>query len=336
LADLETTQAKLRTTPTAGVEAEHSALYRRYFSAGYKGYIQASIAGGTLYGGLGLVIGGLVGVPLLFVAGPTALILAPIMATAFGLYGAHAFSGIGTTAAILADSDEHMEKRRTLLDRYAATKSPEEMQEISNQLVRDETPKPIEHPFHWRQALIGAVIGVALVALIIAIAPYAAPHLLPEALAFIGVGGAHGATGALTGLSAAAITATGAALGGLSGAIIGIDRGYIRRWMDKTEYVVHQGANMESGIAEREQDIQRLGEAARKGQVNESRRAQQAEASIPTQIIAHTPEANRPVASLDKPLPISPQTIAGLPGNNVSATAYEERLENLQLARSGS
>ncbi len=263
MSDLETTQAKLRASPTAGVEAEHSALYRRYFSSGYKGYIQGTIAGGTFYGALGLAIGAVVGVPLMFfaaasaapaiaAAAPLALLLAPVLGTGFALYGAHAFSGIGTNAAIMADSDEHMEKRRTLLDRLAATQNPAEAQEISSQLARDEKPKPIEEHFHWRPALIGAALGIALAVIAVTI-PFAAPEFFSTALPFIAT---H------FGLTLGGMITAGAALGGLSGSVIGIDRGIVRGWLDGTEALVHDNNNQRQGLIERERDIQRLNEAA--------------------------------------------------------------------------
>ena len=272
MSDLETTQAKLRATPTAGVEAEHSALYRRYFSSGYKGYIQGTIAGGTFYGAIGLAIGAVVGLGVMLTAAPALatlgiaasapLLLAPVLGVTFGMYGAHAFSSIGTSAAIMADSDEHMEKRRTLLDRLATTQNLAEAQEIANQLQREEAPKPIEQGFHWKPAIVGAALGITIavaVAALIAFVPAFAASAELFGAAFPFIQGLHA-------LGTAGLITAGAGLGGLSGAIIGIDRGVVRGWMDHTERFVHDNTNTVQAIQERERDIQRLAEAAHAGE----------------------------------------------------------------------
>ena len=41
---------KLLSTPTAGVPGENSPYYRKLISAGYKGYLQGTVGGATLYG----------------------------------------------------------------------------------------------------------------------------------------------------------------------------------------------------------------------------------------------------------------------------------------------
>lgn len=64
MSSTETTELKLQSTPTGGIDAAHSPYYRRLLSAGYKGYLQGTIGGASLYGTMGLVIGGLVAAPL--------------------------------------------------------------------------------------------------------------------------------------------------------------------------------------------------------------------------------------------------------------------------------
>lgn len=356
MADLETTQSKLRSTPTAGVSGEHSAYYRRLLSAGYKGYIQGSIGGGTLYGAIGLGIGAVVGVPLMVISGGTALplLLIPALGTTLGLYGAHAFADIGKTAAIIADSADTNEKRRYLLDRYYETPNEQEAQEIKRQLEEEHQPKAPEKIFHWRPAIMGALIGITLAVVVIALAPQFAPHFIPEILGFLGVGGGHAAAaGAATvvaegasaaaplvahgmGLAAPVAMAAGAAIGGLAGSVIGIDREYIRRWLDKSEFAIHETGKAEKEIAAREMDIQRITEAAKRGEPMASHAT--AEGAPPVEKI-HVSDMGHPTTpSLERGTridPISPQAIAGIkvmPSTQVSAPIHAERVADFHQA----
>lgn len=316
MADLETTQAKLRSTPTAGVSGEHSAYYRRLLSAGYKGYIQGSIGGGTLYGTIGLVIGGTVAAGLMLTGvGTVALGLIPALGVGMGLYGAHSFADIGKTAAIIADSADTNEKRRYLLDRYYETPNDLEAAEIKRQLEEQNQARTPEHAFHWRPALIGMAIGLTLGALAFAF-PVVGAHIFGEA--------------ALQALPVAQslLPVIGAAVGGLAGAVIGIDREYVRRWLDKAEFTVHESSKAEKEIAARERDIERLTEAARRGEAiaQSSTALDQRVEKIPVQPAAL--ESTPPRRD-----PIRPASIAGLretPDTKVRDAVMAERLAGLQ------
>lgn len=352
MADLETTQSKLRSTPTAGVAGEHSAYYRRLLSAGYKGYIQGSIGGGTLYGLIGSGIGLLAGVALLPITMGQSLWLIPILGGGFSLYGAHTFADIGKTAAIIADSADINEKRRYLLDRYYETPNDQEAGEIKRQLEEEHAPRKVETPFHWRPALVGAGIGILLAVTTVALMSAGIPalHFMEPALHFLLEGfGLHVAGGALaageTGLAAsigvpgavAALGAVGATLGGLAGSIIGIDREYIRSWLDKAEFAVHDPVNSERELAARERDIERLTEAARRGEALASRSEQRTD-KIQVQ------EKQHPTIGLETSKqrvdPISPGTIAGLPERPTHQVREAQHAERIMspvqaLAQSG-
>ena len=317
MADLETTQSKLRSTPTAGVSGEHSAYYRRLLSAGYKGYIQGSIGGGTLYGALGVGIGALVALPLVASGiGVVAFGLIPALGAAMGLYGAHAFADIGKTAAIIADSADINEKRRYLLDRYYETPNEQEALEIKRQLEEEHASKNVDTPFHWRPAMIGAAIGITLGALAFAM-PLVGVHMF--ALEFI----AH------IGIAEAALPLVGGAIGALAGSVIGIDREYIRNWLDKAEFTVHETGKAEKELATRERDIERLTEAAKRGEALAAR--------------VDKIEVREPPAGYEnhqRAEPISPYTIAGLPErptHQVREAQHAERLASpvQALAQSG-
>lgn len=327
MADLETTQSKLRSTPTAGVAGEHSAYYRRLLSAGYKGYIQGSIGGGTLYGALGAAIGGVVSVGFIAATAATGgaaalpLLLIPGLGTAFGLYGSHTFGEIGKTAAMLADSAENNEKRRYLLDRYYETPSDEEAKEIKRQLEEDNAPKEPTQFFHWRPALVGAAIGIALfiaIPLMAGAFPALSAHFVAiEMLHGIGIAGTT------------ALAATGAAIGALSGAIIGIDREHIRRWLDKAEFTVHETGNAEREIAEREQNIQRIAEAAKRDTPATETTAGMPQKKDSPDMPAKMTSVSTPQLDRDaRPDPISPHSIAGLnePKSQVSAVQHDNTI----------
>lgn len=319
MADLETTQSKLRSTPTAGVSGEHSAYYRRLLSAGYKGYIQGSIGGGTLYGAIGLGIGALVALPLLAVPGVGigALMLIPALGGTMGVYGAHAFADIGKTAAIIADSADTNEKRRYLLDRYYETPNEEEAKEIRRQLETAHQAQPPEKPFHWKPAIIGIAIGITLAVLATTLGPAVGLHIFGSA-ALEAVGLSHAMT-----------VLAGAAIGGLTGSVIGIDREYIRRWLDKAEFAVHEPSHATGEIAAREKDIQRLSEAARRGESMASTAGEVTTQKIHVGDAPSTPSLERRSA------PISPEMIAGVkekPANHVHDAVLADRIAGMQQA----
>lgn len=319
MADLETTQAKLRSTPTAGVSGEHSAYYRRLLSAGYKGYIQGSIGGGTLYGSIGLAIGAIVALPLIASGvGIAALGLVPALGAAMGFYGAHAFADIGKTAAIIADSADTNEKRRYLLDRYYETPNDLEAAEIKRQLESEHESKKPEQIFHWRPALIGIAIGLTLGALAFAM-PAVGVHLFAMHM-IESIGIAH-----------AALPLVGAAIGGLAGSVIGVDREYIRRWLDKSEFAVHETHHSEKQIAAREQDIERIAAAARRGEVLAARAQEHAATKI------HMTEPLSAPALERRPDPIRPEMVAGLPDQpstkvDTRDAMLSDRLAGMQYA----
>lgn len=305
LADLETTTAKLRSTPTGGVSGEHSAYYRRLLSAGYKGYVQGAMGGGTLYGAIGMAIGGAVGIPLMIGLGgaPLALLLVPGLGTAFGLYGSHVFADIGKTAAIIADSAELNEKRRYLLDRYYDTPSEAEAGAIKEMLQEEHESRKPEKVWHWRSAAFGATVGIALAITTVAIAPYFAPHFIPSILGFLGLGAGHGAVASL-GLALPAIMGVGAAIGGLAGSVLGIDREHIRGWLDRIAKIFVEPSHAEHEIAQRERQIQRLTEAAQ-SEVQPAKVERPAETP---HVPIITPEPERQL----RPAPLSPHEIAGI------------------------
>lgn len=320
MADLTTTQLKLRTTPTAGVSSEQSPYYRRLLSAGYKGFLQGTVGGSTLYGVIGAGIGALVALPLLPAVGVAGLALIPAMG-GLGLYkGAGTFGNIGSLAAITAESAEMSEKRRYLLDRYYdLPDTPEfddEAEQIKNLLAKQHDSKPPEHMFHGRTVLVGALLGGA-----IALAAFTIPGmatglhlLLGEALHAAGI---HLT---MSGLAASAVgVVAGTALGSLCGAVIGLDRYYVRNWLDKSASVMHDNRSIEQQIREREMEIEQLGQ---KQQAFRTLRSD-ATSALPTK--TELPEASAspvtgmvPPAALsrseqaERPAPISPREIAGL------------------------
>jgi hypothetical protein len=265
MADLQTTVSKLRSTPTGGGGAEHSSAFRDAASAGYKGYIQGTIAGGTFYGLLGAVIGLCVAVPLAVFApvavGAAAFTLIPAMA-GLGIWkGAGTFGEIGRTAAIQAQIAESNEHRRILIDRYFETPSDKEAELIYKQLNAQYDTKPPASMFHWKTVLVCAAIGAALSFGLLSFAPLTAL-----------IGGESAASGFLAGLGLEALatktgimalgTTVGTALGGLAGAAIGIDRYYVRRMFDYYEDLLHDGSAVREKVRERQLDAERLAAAA--------------------------------------------------------------------------
>jgi hypothetical protein len=278
--ELNKTQAKLLSTPTAGVASEHSAYYRRLLSAGYKGHNQGLIGGATLYGTLGLVIGTLVGIPLAIATSAFgALLIIPVITAAGAAHGAHTFSQIGTQAAISAEAAETNETRRLLLDQLADSTNPEEKKAIQHQLDKQLAAKPLTKFFHWKTLLIGAAIGGAVALAAALLVPYLGAAALPEGLLHIAEGmeyispivadaGHAAVTTAASPVSHAAkmsITATGAsvltAIGALSGAILGIDREYVRRWLDGAEIAVNDPKHVQHEMTTRAQEVTSIGKS---------------------------------------------------------------------------
>lgn len=312
MSGLDTTELKLKSTPTGGMEAAHSPYYRRLLSAGYKGFLQGTIGGASFYGAYGLAIGGLLAIPAAFFM-PTMAALAIIPAFgAVGLIkGASTFGNIGSYAAINAESAELSEQRRYLLDRYYdLPEGPEGDREAA--VIKEELSKrtndvgPNPPVFHWKAVAIGAAIGATLIL---------------GGLYFAGAfaGGAAGATaiGSIAEIVGIPLTASlqtvaanlaatltgltlmGGLAGGLVGSMIGLDRYYVRKWFDHTQDIVHSSSHTESAFIERSEQIERLKAANR---LDKLAKQQVDEAPLPSR--AHNP-ARTPVqtVSLDKPSP---------------------------------
>ena len=267
MSSAETTELKLKTTPTGGVEAAHSPYYRRLLSAGYKGYLQGTIGGASLYGTIGLVIGGLTALAAApFIAGGLAVawVIVPA-ATGMGiLKGATTFGNIGSTAAINAESADLAEQRRYLLDRYHdLPEGPEgdrEAAEIRKELIRrQETTNSTPPFFHWKTVAICAAVGAVLAFGFLAFAP---ATMLAESGVFAML---HSTLGSA--ISSAAVTGIGAVAGALTGAVVGIDRYYVRKWFDTTEGIVYSNTHNENALMERSNLVSRLHEAARVDEV---------------------------------------------------------------------
>ncbi len=261
MSSIETTELKLKTTPTGGVDASHSPYYRRLLSAGYKGFLQGTIGGASLYGTFGLAIGGLVAAPIIAFTpvGWAALALVPAMAGLGVVKGASTFGQIGSMAAITAESSDLSEQRRYLLDRYYdLPEGPEgdhEAEAIKKELLRaHETSAETPPFFHWKTVAVCAVIGAGLV---LATAGLFSAGIL-SASAINGLIGLK-AGAAITGMGGlSTLIAAGTALGALTGATIGIDRYYIRKWFDRTQDVVHSSSHRESALIERAQQVERI------------------------------------------------------------------------------
>ena len=308
MSDLEQIQHKLFTTPTAGVAGEHSAWARRLFSAGYKGHIQGAIGGASMYGAMGLLVGTVVGVPLAIATGGTgALLLIPIMSGIGVIHGAETFSHIGTTASIIAEDSEISERRRTLLDRYYDTSTGDaEKAEIQKQLNKTTAPKKPEKPFHWKTVMVGAAIGgaIALGITLLAITP-AAAELLPwlgHVTEFLSEAAAHGGLG----LTTTAVAATATAIGAAAGSLIGIDREYVRRWMDGAENFVAEPHHITHAAAERQHEISQITKAAKNDRLQVK--------AIPTERLAPPPAP-------------APAPITGNPTTHVSAVNLQNRMD---------
>lgn len=273
MSSAETTELKLQSTPTGGLDASHSPYFRRLLSAGYKGYLQGTIGGASLYGAFGLVIGGIIAAPLLI---SSTLTLGPALAlaAAFGgaglVKGATTFGHIGSTAAINAEAADLSEQRRYLLDRYYdLPEGPEgdrQAEAIRQELIRERETRDKAPPlFHWQTALIGAVIGAVLV---LGVMYFAAPAisgtLITETLeSLFHVTLSSSTASSLASLGSAGATALATFGGALAGSTLGINRYYVRKWFDQTEGVVHGSSHKESALIARSEQIARLREAAR-------------------------------------------------------------------------
>lgn len=272
MATSETTEFKLQTTPTGGVDAAHSPYYRRLLSAGYKGYLQGTIGGASLYGVIGLVIGGLVVAPLA-ISGTIGVAAAASLAAAFGgaglIKGASTFGSIGSTAAINAESADLSEQRRYLLDRYYdLPEGPEgdrEAEAIKQELMRERESRDKAPPlFHWQTTLIGVAIGAAIA---FGFMYFSSAVITGEAIAGIAEAILHvsinsGTAASIATLVGPALTALVTFGGALVGSTIGIDRFYIRKWFDHTEGAVNGSHHKETALIERSEQVARLKTAA--------------------------------------------------------------------------
>lgn len=315
---LTSTQVKLRTTPTAGVASEHSPYYRRLLSAGYKGFLQGTIGGATLYGALGLGVGALVAVPAFFmlgaagVAAAPAFLLIPFMGGLGIMKGASTFGNIGSVAAISAESAEMSEKRRYLLDRYNDLPDTPEFDDEANRLQellnRQHDSKAPESAFHWKTVALGAALGAA-VAFGLMFLPFS-HFIIAPVIAQIGVA----ATSAVG-------VAIGTMLGAAAGATIGLDRFYVRKWFDFSEGVLHDQSKIEKDLATRQQEVDFL--AGRKPPISTQISADQA-MGAPAAVLA---EAERPMA-------ITPEQIAGIAPTNQTTSGRQlvSRLAEIQQA----
>ena len=262
MSSLETTELKLKTTPTGGVDASHSPYYRRLLSAGYKGFLQGTLGGASLYGIIGLVIGGLAAAPFIGTLGIAGVLSLAAAAGGVGvLKGASTFGNIGSTAAINAESADLSEQRRYLLDRYYdLPEGPEgdrEAEAIKQELMREyEGHHKPPHVFHWKTVAICAGIGALLAAAFMTGGTSLIGHagILSYIEPLAHTLGLASATPVMLGI--------GTMLGALTGAVIGIDRYYIRKWFDHTEGVIHSSSHKESALIERAQQVERIKEAA--------------------------------------------------------------------------
>lgn len=345
MSSAETTELKLQSTPTGGLDASHSPYFRRLLSAGYKGYLQGTIGGASLYGAFGLVIGGIIAAPLLI---SSTLTLGPALAlaAAFGgaglVKGAATFGSIGSTAAINAEAADLSEQRRYLLDRYYdLPEGPEgdrQAEAIRQELIRErETHDKAPPLFHWQTALIGAAIGAALV---LGVMYFAAPAisgtLISETLASLfHVTVTEGTATSLATLGSIGATALATFGGALAGATIGIDRFYVRKWFDHTEGVVHGSSHKETALIARSEQIARLREAARadeQAKLQSASSTPAAQSAIPSQQGAREAGAQRtsgtaPVASLNAENDNTPRTKI-----SASDATLQKRLADIQHA----
>jgi hypothetical protein len=250
---------RLATTATSGAGGEHSPYYRRLLSSGYKGFIQGTIGGATLYGTFGLAIGAALAIGLSFVT-PLAWLAIPACGLMGVAKGADTFGRIGSTAAIYAEGAEMNERRRALLDRLQETNSQKEADEIINLLQKESHEENPESAIHWKAVLVGALLGALVIGGMTAIG-LAFPELAFHSIEGIAETVLHGAVNPALLVPVGA--SIGAAVGGLAGAAIGIDRHYIRKWFDVSEDVVHDSGKTQSAAISRQREATRLHEISK-------------------------------------------------------------------------
>ncbi len=346
MADLKTTQLKLRTTPTAGVSGEHSPYARRLSSAGYKGFLQGTIGGGSLYGLIGLSVGAIISIPIaIFTGGTGALLTIPIL-TGLGIIGGGGtFGVISAVSAITAESAEMSESRRYLLDRYNDLPDvPEydsEAEQIKRMLARQHTSEKPESMFHPKTVLIGATIGAAVVLGYLALNVAGVPlhsgidSALVEVAKATGIEVAPGVAAealhsALSAGGAWILSAIGAAMGALAGATIGLDRYYIRRWFDFAEGAVQDQTHTKAQIAAREREVDDLG----KNSPSDYAERDNAKSAAKINVVEHAQPLAPALAEGDRPTreaPITPEVIAGLKPPSATASSIEH-LDRIQSA----
>lgn len=255
---------KIRNSPLQGDEAYRSPFYRRLLSAGYKGYLQGSLGGATLFAGLGLLAGGALAVAGTFLSIPiaTGFIAIPIMAGAGLIYGKDAFGTIGAMAAISSEQAELNEKRRGLLDRYYETPSAEEAKEIEKLLIEQGNEKTPKKWFHWQTGLLGAAVVASVAVIALSMLPQlsilSAGGTVATALAEAGVISLAGSKVSL--LAGVGTYTVAAAIGGLIGAVAGVDRSYIRKWFDVQENL-HDDTSISERKREHQKSVDRLSQA---------------------------------------------------------------------------
>jgi hypothetical protein len=351
MSDLETTEMKLRSTPTGGVAGEHSPYYRRLLSAGYKGFMQGTIGGAGFYGLLGLVIGGVVALPAMAFVGTGALLLIPAAAAVGMAKGATTFGNIGSVAAISAESADLAEQRRYLLDRYYdLPEGPEgdrQAEFIKEQLATLNTAERPRSLFHWKTVAICAAVG-GLLALTL-FTPIGAGLLAgsPVMHVFEAFEAMHGIA-----LTATATGAIGAALGGLMGAVIGIDRSYVRKWFDGSERLLHDDSHEQHGIETRMRQLDQLRAAERadnetrkilerRGQLHPDEAPEEmatvAASPMEAAVRPLSPELDQPLTdalAADRSLAKVAELDQSLPDSKVHSVVPQHRLADIKQAMS--
>lgn len=354
MSSTETTELKLTTTPTGGIDASHSPYYRRLLSAGYKGYLQGTIGGASLYGLIGLAIGGIVAAPIIGTLGIGGAIS---LAAAFGgaglLKGASTFGAIGSTAAINAESADLSEQRRYLLDRYYdLPEGPEgdrEAEAIKQELLRERESRDKAPPFfHWQTTLIGIALGAALAfgfmyfggATLVAAGSAGFAEAIGASLESIfHVTVSEATTVALAQITGAGLTGLVTLGGAAAGATIGIDRYYIRKWFDHTEGVVHGSHHKTTALIERSEQIARLKSAAMADAQTKKQLGLADVAEQKTEVAFTTPGATSAVKEpATSPRPVASLNVAendnALPDTKVAArdAVLHQRLATIQQA----
>lgn len=349
MSSTETTELKLQTTPTGGIDASHSPYYRRLLSAGYKGYLQGTIGGASLYGLIGLAIGGVVAAPLV-IGGTVGVAAAASLAAAFGgaglIKGASTFGTIGSTAAINAESADLSEQRRYLLDRYYdLPEGPEgdrEAEAIRQELLRERESRDKAPPFfHWQTTLIGIALGAAVAfSFMYFSGAVLSGGMIVEAVdSLLHVKIAAETASAIAAIGSTAVTGLVTLGGAAAGATIGIDRYYIRKWFDHTEGVVHGSHHKETALIERSEQISRLKAAAMADAQTKKQLGLADAAEQKPEAAAAMPPAPSPVREpATSPRPVASLNVAendnALPDTKVAArdAVLQQRLATIQHA----